>query len=269
MRTGTPRSLSSQTCQISMSIRTPDARPVPTTGNPTITRRSSPSTTWAGPARASGNVSRRALKNLTTSARPRSGRASGQVGARLYSTSSSSAWYARSISPSFHACWAVSRTLCTARANSRSVALTAAALEANCHTGRRLWPGCAPARLDVARIAAGERPPCRKTKGTSTAPAGRTRALPAASGLSPRTTREHRGAFARDRLRRSTRIARQHLCLAVGSLAENRYHDVRVDLVGRAEGDGPRVPAFALHRSLRIGQQRPLVNHQPRSGARR
>jgi hypothetical protein len=40
---------------------------------------------------------------------------------------------------------------------------------------------------------------------------------------------------------RSARLARQHLSLAVGSVAENRHHDIRIDLIGIPEWDGPEI----------------------------
>jgi hypothetical protein len=53
--------------------------------------------------------------------------------------------------------------------------------------------------------------------------------------------------------------ARQHLGLPGGSLAEDRTHHVRLDLVGLPEGYGPRLATSAFHYSVRIGQHRPLV----------
>jgi hypothetical protein len=50
--------------------------------------------------------------------------------------------------------------------------------------------------------------------------------------------------------------------MAVGGLAQNRRQDVRVNLLGRVEGDGPRIPPFALHDATRVAQKGALVNHQ-------
>ena len=49
-------------------------------------------------------------------------------------------------------------------------------------------------------------------------------------------------------------VAGSHLRLTGGCLAENRRHDVGVDLFRRAADDGARIPAVAFHEAVRIGK---------------